>query len=268
MPHRGTLEIEETANRGGHMSQWSDDPAFWEAMEPALCAPGRLALAAADVAAILAAARARPGSRVLDLGCGPGAHAIEFARLGHRVTGVDTSPRLLDRARVAARTAAVDMEWIQADMRDLRRPSGFDLICSLYASFGYFDDAGNRRVLENVLASLAPGGVFVLDIMGRETVARHWHQSRWHDVDGVLYLERCKSARDWSSLVSEWIVIRDGARAEFRVEQRLYSGTELRAVLLSVGFQDATLAGSLDGNTPYDESARRLVAIAHAGSES
>jgi SAM-dependent methyltransferase len=244
------------------MSQWSDDPAFWEAMEPALCAPGRLALAAGDVAAILATARARPGSRVLDLGCGPGAHAIGFARLGHRVTGVDTSARLLDRARAAALAAGVDVEWVQADMREFRRPSGFDLACSLYASFGYFDDAGNRRVLENVLASLAPGGVFVLDVMGREAVARHWQQSRWHDVEGVLYLERCKSARDWSSLVSEWIVIRDGARAEFRVEQRLYAGAELRAVLVPLGFEDVTLAGSLDGNTPYDEAARRLVAIA------
>jgi len=243
-------------------THWSEDEAFWKAMEPALCAPGRLALADTDVAAILTAVQARPTSRVLDLGCGPGAHAIGFARLGHRVTGVDTSPRLLGRGCSAARAAGVEVEWVQADMRDFQRPSSFDLVCSLYASFGYFGDLENCRVLENVRASLVPRGVLVLDLIGRETAARHWQERRWHEADGVLYLERCASADEWASMVSEWIVVREGVRADFRVKQRLYSGTELRGLLLSLGFTEGQLAGRLDGMTPYDESARRLVAIA------
>jgi SAM-dependent methyltransferase len=85
---------------------WSEDQALWEAMEPALCAPGRLALADSDVASVVGVAQPRPASRVLDLACGPGAHALGFARLGHRVTGVDRSPRLLGRARAAAEAAA------------------------------------------------------------------------------------------------------------------------------------------------------------------
>jgi SAM-dependent methyltransferase len=244
------------------MTEWSEDEVFWEAMEPALCAPSRLALADTDVATILTTVRARPNSSVLDLGCGPGAHAIGFARLGHRVTGVDSSPRLLDRARSAARAGDVEVEWVEADMREFQRPSTFDLICSLYASFGYFDDPENRRVLENVCTSLMPHGVFVLDLIGRETAVRHWQERRWHEVDGVLYLERCTSADNWASMVSEWIVVRKGVRADFRVKQRLYSGTELRGLLLSLGFTEVQLSGGLDGETPYDESARRLVAIA------
>lgn len=244
------------------MTQWSDDQTFWEAMEPALCAQSRIALADTDVATILTTLRARPPLRVLDLGCGPGAHAIAFARLGHRVTGVDTSSRLLDRARSAARAGGVEVEWVEADMREFERRSSFDLICSLYASFGYFNDAENRRVLENVLASLVPHGALVLDLIGRETVARHWQERRCHEVDGVLYLERCTTTDDWTSLASEWIVVRKGVRADFRVKQRLYSGTELRELLLSLGFAKVQLAGGLDAETPYDESARRLVAIA------
>jgi hypothetical protein len=104
--------------------------------------------------------------------------------------------------------------------------------------------------------------VFVLDLIGRETAARHWQERRWHEVDGVLYLERCTSADNWASMVSEWIVVRKGVRADFRVKQRLYSGTELRGLLLSLGFTEVQLSGGLDGETPYDESARRLVAIA------
>lgn len=249
------------------MSEWSEDETLWEAMAPALCAPARLALAEGDVTAILAAVQLPANSRVLDLGCGPGAHAIGFARRGHRVTGLDTSARLLDRARSAAQGAGVQVEWLQADMRDFQRTEGFDLICSLYASFGYFDDRQNRRVLENVRASVAPGGVLVLDVVGREAAARHWQERRWHEVEGVLYLERCTTADDWSAMVTDWIVVRDGVRADFRVKQRLYSAAELRALLLSVGFASVRLAGGLDLETPYDAAARRLVAAARTATE-
>jgi SAM-dependent methyltransferase len=242
--------------------QWSDDPALWEAMEPALCAPERLALAEGDVTAILAATGVPPGSRVLDLGCGPGAHAVALARREYRVTGVDTSSRLLERARSAARTSGVEVEWIDADVRDFRRPAAFDLVCSLYASFGYFDDRQNRRVLENVFASLAPGGALLLDLVGREGAARRSRgEPRWRDVNGALYLERSAIADDGSSMVSDWTVVRGGERAEFQVRQRLYSGAELRELLQSVGFAAVRLAGDLAGGTPYDESAHRLVAL-------
>lgn len=241
---------------------WSEDEAFWEAMEPALCAPGRLGLAEGDVAAILACVEPPPNARVLDLGCGPGAHAIALARRGLRVTGVDTSRRLLDRARAAAETGGAQVEWVEADMREFRRPGGFDLVCSLYASFGYFDEGQNRRVLENVRASLSPGGTLVLDLVGREAAARHWQERRRHEIDGVLYLEHATVVDNWSWMASDWTVVRDGRQADFRVRQRLYASNELRDLLFSAGFASVRLAGGLDGRTPYDDSARRLVAVA------
>jgi SAM-dependent methyltransferase len=244
------------------MAEWSDDPAFWRAMEPALCASGRLAIAEGDVKAILACVELSPSARVLDVGCGPGAHGMALARRGHRVTGVDASPRLLDRARAGARRQGVQVEWVEADMREFQRPASFDLVCSLNASFGYFDDRQNQRVLENARASLVPGGTLVLDLIGREAAARHWKDRRWHEVEGVLYLEHCTVVEDWTFIVSDWIVLREGTRLDFRVRQRLYSGTELRDLLLSVGFGSVRLAGGLDGQAPYDESARRLVAVA------
>lgn len=167
------------------MTEWSDDDAFWEAMEPALCAPGRVALAEGDAAGIAAALALPKGASILDLGCGPGAHAQAFAALGYVVSGVDRTRRLLDRAKDGCEARRLSVEWIEADMRTFRRPGGFDVVCSLYTSFGYFDDPGNRRVLENVLASLRPGGLLLLDVSGRETVARHWRERFWVEIDGA-----------------------------------------------------------------------------------
>lgn len=246
------------------MDEWSDDDAFWEAMEPALCAPSRVGLADSDVGGILSALKLPAGAHVLDLGCGPGAHAQAFAAWGYAVTGVDRTRRLLDRAKAGSEARGLAVEWIEADMRELRRPAAFDLVCSLYTSFGYFDDQGNRLVLENILASLKPGGVLFLDVSGRESVARHWRERTWAEVDGVLYLERRWIADDWSTLCSDWIVVAGGARKTFHVKQRLYAGTELRDLLASVGFVNSNLFGSLDAKTPYDHTADRLVVIAHA----
>jgi SAM-dependent methyltransferase len=243
---------------------WSDDDAFWEAMEPALCAPGRLRLAEGDVAGIAAATELREGARVLDLGCGPGAHALAFAARGCRVTGVDRTRRLLERAEAAAGERGLRVEWVQADMREFRRPRAFDLVCSLYTSFGYFDDDDNRRVLENVRASLEPPGAFVLDVITRETVARRWREGAEFELDGVQYRERRRLSEDGPALLADWTVVSGDVRRSFRVRQRLYTASELEELLGRVGFRDIRLCGSLDGKASYDEAADRLVAIAVA----
>jgi SAM-dependent methyltransferase len=247
------------------MADWSDDDAFWEAMETALCAPARLGLAERDVARIISALEVPAGAHVLDLGCGPGAHALAFAARGYAVTGVDRTGRLLERAEAASLDRGLNAEWVQADMREFRRPAAFDLVCSLYTSFGYFDDRRNRRVLENVLVSLKPGGALMLDLSGRETVARHWREHSTVEIEGVLYEERRWMTGDWSALLADWTVVSGGVRKDFHVRQRLYTGTELKELLALVGFGDVRLFGSLDASTPYDHRAERLVAIAHAG---
>ncbi len=246
------------------MEQWSDDDAFWEAMEPALCARARVALAEGDVAAIVSALELPKGASVLDLGCGPGAHAQAFAARGYVASGVDRTRRLLRRAKASADARGLHVEWIEADMRDFRRPAAFDVVCSLYTSFGYFDDRGNRLVLENILASLKPGGVAVVDVSGRESVARHWRERSWAEIDGALYLELRSVTNDWSTLLADWSVVREGVRKNFQVRQHLYTGTELRQLLVDLGFTGVELYGSLDAKAPYDHTAERLVAIAHA----
>ena len=54
-------------------------------------------------------------SHILDMGCGTGRHAIELARRGYRVTGVDISSGMLAEAEKAAREAEVKITWVHAD---------------------------------------------------------------------------------------------------------------------------------------------------------
>jgi 2-polyprenyl-3-methyl-5-hydroxy-6-metoxy-1,4-benzoquinol methylase len=89
-----------------------------------------------------------PGAVILDLACGHGRHAIELARHGYLMTGLDLSGRHITLARSAAEAAGVRVTWIQADMRDLPR-GPFDAILNACTAFGYLESqAEDQKVLD------------------------------------------------------------------------------------------------------------------------
>ncbi len=96
------------------------------------------------------------GDRVLDVGCGTGVVAITAARIGARVRAADLTPDLLERARENARTANVDIEWLEADVEKLPFHDGeFDFVLSQFAHM--FAPRPEVAVSE-MLRVLRPGG--------------------------------------------------------------------------------------------------------------
>jgi SAM-dependent methyltransferase len=109
-------------------------------------------------------------ARLLDVGCGPGRHTNALAARGYRILGIDTNAEALQRAREGAAAGATFREL---DMRNLGELSDeFDGVISMWASFGYYDDATNGDVLRQMCARLRPGGRVVLDVYNREHMTR------------------------------------------------------------------------------------------------
>lgn len=231
-------------------------------VEEVLFSPERLAAAPSDVDAIVGLLGVAPGAKILDLCAGPGGHAIEFARRGFEVTAVDRTSFYVERARRSAQEAAVAIEFVEEDMRRFQRESAFDAVVNLYTSFGYFEDpVENRRVAENIRISLKPDGAALFELVGREVLARDLRPRWWIEVGDTLCLEERSVKDDWSRIESRWILVKNGEKQEYKVKHWLYSGTELRQILLDAGFRTVDLFGTLDGAS-YDRDARRLVAVA------
>lgn len=243
-------------------SVWHDDDEFWAAVEPVLFNPARNAGTPAEIDGVLALTGAAAGARVLDLGCGPGRASLELSRRGYVVTGVDRTALYLERGRAAAQAEGLSVEWVEDDMRRFRRPESFDLVTSLFSTFGFFaDDEEERAVARNMAACLRPGGRAVLEMAGKEIIARIFQPRSWMAGDGAELLEERSIRPGFGWVDTRWILHRDGRRWEFPLSLRLYSGVELSRLLLEAGFSRVDLFGSLAG-APYDHAALRLVAVA------
>ena len=112
-------------------------------------------------------ARVRAGDGVLDVACGTGVVAVTAARLGARVTGLDLTPELLERARENAALAKVAIDFHEGDVEKLPfDDSEFDVVLSQY---GHMFAPRPDVAIAEMLRVLRPGGTHrVLDMAARD----------------------------------------------------------------------------------------------------
>lgn len=104
----------------------------------------------------------QPG-RMIDLGCGTGRLCVHFADRGFECVGVDLSPEMLARA-----PRHPHIEWVLANILELRPEQPFDYAACLFSTFGMIrTDVQRQQLLAGIHAILKPGGVFVLHAHNR-----------------------------------------------------------------------------------------------------
>jgi SAM-dependent methyltransferase len=195
-----------------------------------------------------------PGVRVLDVGCGSGAHALRLAREGMQVVGLDVAPSLVgycrDRAAADGLSAA---RFVQGDMRDMQAALGnadpFDAAVVLSTSFGFFDDTTNRWVLQSIVERLRPGGLVLLQLMDpirfaerqREAVYQedraegsYWTET-WFDPATFVSHSRFRFT-DSAGIVHLW---------DDHERIRVYTLPELSALMLGVGLVELRAYGDV-----------------------
>lgn len=180
-----------------------------------------------------------PKGSLLDLGCGAGRHAIEFASRGYKVVGIDISPWLLNVARRRADNAGVQITFLQGSVADLGEllveGLAFDGAISICESgFGVLGGwKEDLAFLKGVRAALKPKRRFVLTTFNGLRRYRQWKEGdeRFRFVEG---LQRWATPPEW-----------DGT--PLREEERLYIPSEIRMLFEMAGFEDVRIYGCAPG---------------------
>lgn len=177
---------------------------------------------AQEIEFLLDLLRLDPGARVLDVGCGPGRHAVPLAQAGMAVVGVDVSRRFLNLAAAAARAAGVGAGFFQVDARQMPFDDEFEAVISIcQGAFGLMgkDDA---LILRRMTEAVRPGGRVVV------TAFSAYHAARFQ-TEASLDADR--------GVVHEVTTIRDEDGAEHDVDlwTGVYTPRELRLLAIGVG---------------------------------
>ena len=197
------------------------------------------------------AARLGEGRRLLELGSGTGRHALELARLGRDVTGVDMSEGMVEHAEERRLAAGPELQALlrfrQGDARSVRAGSMFDGVLSLFHVLSYqVADADVEAMLATAAAHLRPGGRFVFDFWYGPAVLAQKPENRTKilQAEGVELTRRASPRLDPSARrvdVRYDIEVRDlhsGARQTLSENHamRYFDVPEVRAALERAGF--------------------------------
>lgn len=203
-----------------------------------------------------------PGARILDLACGHGRHALELARRGHRVTGIDLSEPSLALAREAATAEHLDAEFVRGDMRELPWEDEFDAVLNMFTAFGYFEDeSADQLVLEQIARVLHPEGSLLLDTISLFMLARGFHPRSFQELDDgrVLLEDRSYDPLTGRSTATWTLLAPGGERSELRTSLRVYTLPELRLMLARAGLQVEAAWSDFDGRDYGFEGSRLIV---------
>ncbi|HUM14872.1 MAG TPA: class I SAM-dependent methyltransferase [Candidatus Nitrosotalea sp.] len=225
----------------------------------------------AGMVATLARRGIGPGARLLDAGCGNGRYAVELARRGFAVTGVDRSPGLLDEARARVREAgdAIAVRLEAGDLLALPAGPPYDAIVCRGVLNDVVEVAARATIFEVFARGLRPGGVLLFDVRDwAATVAGRTAQpvSENHvSTPRGLLVFRTETRLDPATrrmLISERHTLTTPTgetTAAFEFVMGCWTRDEVEASLRGAGFEAAEYAATYDG-VPLGAGDRIVVA--------
>ena len=209
-----------------------------------------------------------PGAEVIDAGCGTGRYAIELARRGYVVHGVDLSPDLIDVATRASGESTGRVSFGVADIAHLPASRYAAILCRGVLN-DVIDDASRDAIFKSFSEALQPDGVLILDV-------REWGASLERKTREPLFRKRVSTDRgdltftsvtaidpeNRQLLISErHELIEEGAEriSDYHFVMRCWEKEELKRLLSRYGFGRISCFGAYDPGVAVGATDRLVV---------
>jgi SAM-dependent methyltransferase len=214
-------------------------------------------------------------TRVVDIACGSGSAVLELARMGYRCAAADIDPDMLAMVGLAAAEHGLPVTLHPVDLRQLRLDGTFDAALNMFCSFQNVLFAADEQLgfLRGVAALLAPGGLFVIELLPEENNLRRFppgqrfpvHSARQPDGSTLTVSSESRITSDTAKdivFLYETVWPDGSAACEEIVSpiRRVYLD-EFSGLCQAAGFQQVAAFGDRDLGAPFGEDSARLVAV-------
>lgn len=196
-------------------------------------------------------------SRVLDIACGRGRHAVYLSKKGYDVTGIDLSEQNI---RYAQQFANKNLHFFVHDMRKLSFINYFDIAVNLFTSFGYFESEKDHiNALKAFRKGLKADGTFVIDYFNTLKILKNLTQQEIKSIEGIEF--------HLHKFVSEGKIIKhinfEHGRKTYAFEERVqaFMLNDFERMLEKSGFVITAKFGSYGLEGFREDSSDRLILI-------
>ncbi|MCB0064149.1 MAG: methyltransferase domain-containing protein [Caldilineaceae bacterium] len=203
------------------------------------------------------------GMAVCDLTCGPGLYAVELAKRGCTVTGVDFGPAAVAYARQLATAAGVHERCtiLQEDIRSVTLPPAtFDVVLLIYGQLAVFTKAEAQALIEKAASLLKPGGTFVIELLNQDRVDKtssNWwftdDRGLWGDTPFLHLGERFWDDEQEIAYERFHILhLESGEYTEVHLCDQSYAVTTMQTMIREAGFTHVDVYPRWGGLPLYD----------------
>lgn len=179
------------------------------------------------------------GSKVLDIMCGYGRHALELARRGVNVTAIDNLPDYIDEIGQNAAEEKLPVQAMTADVLHADFGEVYDAVICMGNSFAFFDRRDAIKIITNVSNHLREGGVFIINSwMLAEIAIKYFKEKDWHYAGDYKCMLEYKYCFFPSRIESEQTIVSPAGTVEtVKGVDYIFSLDELEQMLNEGGLQ-------------------------------
>lgn len=207
----------------------------------------------------------KTAAAILELACGTGALAVEFAKEGYEVTALDLSEEMLMMASERAIEADVKIQFVQGNMLDLSEVGQYEAITCFSDSLCYM---GNRQevqqVFDEVYQALEIEGTFIFDVHSIFQIDKVFPEYSYHyQTDEFAFLwdsyqgEKEHSIEHFLTFFAKDKEAKDlFIRQDELHKERTYTLENYLVMLESAGFINVQVFGDFKDEKPSEETQR------------
>ncbi|AUD07220.1 class I SAM-dependent methyltransferase [Spirosoma pollinicola] len=189
----------------------------------------------------------KPGNSILDIPCGYGRHALELAKRGLQVTGIDISAEFLQMLRKQAGADKLSVHVIQGDILTTDVGYSFDGAYCLGNSFGYVDYEGMNQFVARVAGALKPGARFVINSgLVAESILTHFPQTGHHVLGDLTMDIRNSYVIGESYMATELTYTKPDRTETHYFKHYVFTLSEIKRMLIQHGLRTIAVYNSTE----------------------